>query len=245
MSTLIDDINDKPDLHSSSSEYAKRFIGPVGQWFLSVQGRVFLSLLGEGGKRSLLDVGGGHGQVVGLASGAGFDVTVLGSGNCFSESTRELFEKGGCSFRVGSLLDLPFSDRQFEVVACFRQISHITDWRRLIAELCRVSSSTVIIDYPPLRSFNLFLPGLFFLKKKIERNTRRFTIFSDREVLRVFGENGFKLEKRIAQFFIPMGLHRLINMVGISVFLERVMASIGLVRFFGSPVIVKMVRKDV
>lgn len=245
MSSLIEDINEMPDLHSSSVEYARRFSGPVGEWFLSVQERAFLSLLGNGTGRGLLDVGGGHGQIAGVANRVGFDVTVLGSKNCFSESAQALFNKGGCSFKVGSLLSLPFVDRQFEVVTCFRQIAHMSDWRRLIAELCRVSGGTVIIDYPPLRSFNFFLPLLFFIKKRIEQNTRKFIFFSDRQIFEEFAKNGFEVEGRVAQFFIPMGLHRLMKMPRVSVFLEKIFSKLGLVQLFGSPVILKMNRKKI
>lgn len=234
-----------PDIHSSSVGYADRFSGEIGEWFLTVQEHIFRALVLEGENRSLLDVGGGHVQIAGPACRLGFVVTVLGSAAICGNRLETLLKARRCKFKVGSMLELPFADREFDVVTCFRQMAHISDWRRLIAELCRVSGSTVIIDYPPLRSFNFFLPLLFSVKKRIEQNTRKFIFFSDRQIFEEFAKNGFEVEGRVAQFFIPMGLHRLMKMPRVSVFLEKILSKLGLVQLFGSPVILKMNRKKI
>src|SRR6185503_17765426 len=76
------------DVVTSSDAYARRFAGPVGAWFLDVQARITLELVRPWPRASVLDVGGGHGQLLGPLLDAGHDVTVYGS----AESCRERIE---------------------------------------------------------------------------------------------------------------------------------------------------------
>jgi SAM-dependent methyltransferase len=52
----------------------------------------------------------------------------------------------------GDVHRLEFGDRSFDVVISLRVLMHAADWRRSIAELCRVADQLVIIDYPSLIS---------------------------------------------------------------------------------------------
>ncbi|MDQ2673475.1 MAG: methyltransferase, partial [Chloroflexota bacterium] len=68
------------DVESSSEAYARRFAGPVGQWFLELQARLTLeSLAGLPPGATILDVGGGHAQLAPPLVEAGYRVTVVGS----------------------------------------------------------------------------------------------------------------------------------------------------------------------
>ena len=68
-----------PDIETASDDYARRFSGEVGAYFLDVQARTTLSLLEPWPGARVLDVGGGHGQVAIPLAENGFDVTVTGS----------------------------------------------------------------------------------------------------------------------------------------------------------------------
>ena len=52
--------------------------------------------------------------------------------------------------RVRSVLDLPFPSNPFHVVACFQVLEHLPfkDISRALRELCRVTSSHVILSSP-------------------------------------------------------------------------------------------------
>lgn len=241
---MLDYSLEPPDVHSSSAGYAKRFAGEIGLWFLALQADLFVRFAGEGGGRSLLDVGGGHAQIVGPACQAGFAVTVLGSAECCSELLQPLLQNGSCEFKVGDMLNLPFADREFELVTCFRQLSHLQDWQRLVAELCRVARHAVIIDYPPLRSANILARPLFLLKKMVEGNARKFKVFSDQEICAAFENSGFRLVNRSGQLVLPMVVHRWLRMPKLSALVEAGLVKVGLLDLFGSPVVVKMVRQD-
>ena len=50
-----------PDIETSSDDYARRFAGPAGQFFLKIQEKAFERVLQGRPICSVLDVGGGHG----------------------------------------------------------------------------------------------------------------------------------------------------------------------------------------
>lgn len=232
------------DLDSSTDEYANRFSGPLGTWLLSVQQEGIIRLLGELQDRSVLDLGGGHAQLAAPLSAAGAKVTVIGSQQICAKRLQAWLSSGQGEFVVGDLLKTPFADRQFDFVVSVRMISHCEEWPRLVSELCRVAKVAVLIDYPPIISFNLFYGALFFLKRGLEGNTRTFLIFREKELKAEFAKHGFVPERQYKQFFFPMVLHRMLKTPLISKALEGFCRCIGLTALFGSPTLLKMVRVE-
>jgi len=232
------------DIETSSDEYASRFAGGTGAWMLEVQARIARTLLGQHPAHTVLDVGGGHGQLAVPLCRSGYAVTVLGSAESCRRRVAEVVDSGSCAFTVGNVVALPFADRSFDAVLCFRLLTHCTQWPRLVAELCRVTRGPVIADYPTNQSLNCIAPALFGAKKKIEKNTRTWRLFRHAEVRDAFQTNGFRMQARHGQFFLPMVLHRALKCRKLSVCLERVCRGLGLTRHWGSPVIVEMVREE-
>lgn len=228
------------DVETSSEGYARRFSGPVGAWFLEVQTRATLDLLHPWRAATLLDVGGGHGQVTGPLVEAGHDVTVYGSADVCRERVREWVDRGRARFASGDLLKLPFPDGSFDVALSYRLLSHVTRWKALVGELARVARRAVVVDYPTSRSLNAFSGPFFGLKKGVEGNTRRFAVFREAELLRAFAEAGVRPTARRPQFFFPMALHRAVGVVGVARGLEKTAAALGLTRALGSPVILRL-----
>jgi 2-polyprenyl-3-methyl-5-hydroxy-6-metoxy-1,4-benzoquinol methylase len=230
------------DVHASSDEYAARFGHATGQWMLAVQERKLLRLLDED-ITSVLDVGGGHGQIALPLSRAQRAVTVLGSSPvCATQLTQDI-ERGIISFKCGNLIDLPFDAGSFNLVTSFRLMSHCAAWKTLISEMCRVSNHAVIVDYPVWLSVNVLSPLLFSLKRRIEGNTRTFKLFSNREIVREFKSHGFRLVRIERQFVWPMALHRALASPELSRTFESIARALLLRRLFGSPVIAKFVRE--
>ena len=229
------------DVETSSDGYAKRFEGPVGQWFLQIQERIALSMLRDVPPgATILDVGGGHGQLAVPLCREGFKVTVLGSDESCGMRIAPLVQQGKCRFKVGNVIDLPFPGKSFDVAMSFRLLPHCEQWPRLVAELCRVAVRAVIVDYPAIRGLNAMAPALFSAKKKIEGNTRQWRQFTDREVQAEFQKNGFEVGRRESQFLLPMALHRAMKFKPLSAGLEACFRVIGLTHCFGSPVIANM-----
>ncbi len=229
------------DQHSSSDEYARRFGGDVGNWMLAVQEDALSSMLGPG-VTTVLDVGGGHGQLAMPLITRQKSVTILGSSHVCAARIQPLIDAGSVTFKVGNLIQLPFESKSFDSVVSFRIMSHCTAWRTLIAEMCRVSSGSVVFDYPAWCSVNFLTPLLFSIKKKIEGNTRTYRIFTTRELVDEFRRNGFQPAALRKQFFFPMGIHRAINNVVISKVLEGAAKVLGLTRLFGSPIVISFKR---
>ena len=238
------------DVFTSSKEYASRFAGKIGAWLLSVQEEAILEVLygevAEGQK--MLDLGGAHGQLIEIASRLNLDLTIVASHEDAISNLKERIpeiekDSSECQTTVADLLDLPFADGSFAVVASVRLISHCNDWKKLVAEMCRVSNDLVILDYPPLASSNIFYKLFFPIKKLLEGNTRTYEIFSHAQIEQEFARNGFYLQQRVGQFFWPMVIHRKLNSPRASRLLEKLSQLLGLVRLFGNPVIAAFCRE--
>lgn len=231
--------HEAPDIETSSEEYARRFAGPVGAYFLRVQEELCLELLRPWAGCRVLDVGGGHAQIAIPLTEAGYDVTVLGSSASCNERLSLLARERSLNipFFVGDLLNLPFPAQSFDVVVSLRLISHVTPWKRLLHELMRVARDAVLIDYPSLFSFNLAVPFLFRLKKMVERNTRPFLCFTRQQISGAFRENGFEISETRPEFFIPMALHRALRRPDFTEHSEQLIAKVGATRVFGSPIL--------
>lgn len=232
------------DIETASDDYARRFAGQVGEWMLKVQETIVLGLLRQFGISTVLDVGGGHGQLAVPLCREGFAVTVAGSADSCSRHIAGMIDSGICRFQVANLLQLPYPAKSFDAVVCFRLATHCDRWQILLSELCRVARTAVIIDYPTSQSVNIAASKLFGAKKRLEGNTRIFRLFRHDEIENIFLANGFNIEAREGQFFLPMVLHRCLKSRPLSAWLEDKCKKIGLTRRWGSPVIIKAVRKD-
>jgi len=236
-------LQETADIETSSEDYARRFSGAVGAWFLKVQEEATLQMLKPYPGASVLDVGGGHGQITGPLLENGFEVTVLGSDEVCVQRVKTYLDHPAFRFRTGNVVALPYHDCHFDVVISYRLLPHVTQWERLLSELARVARYAVIVDYPESFSFNLIAPQLFSFKKQLEGNTRPFTCFRRSQLEQVFARAGFQVTDWYPEFFLPMVLHRKLNSVGISTRLENFFRAVGGTRLFGSPVILKAVRQ--
>jgi ubiquinone/menaquinone biosynthesis C-methylase UbiE len=233
------------DIESSSEMYARRFAGPVGQWFVDRQARFTLQCLeGLPAGATVLDVGGGHAQTASPLAEAGYRVTVVGSDPSCGERLRSLTTAGRCRFEVADLLALPYDPASFDAVICYRLLAHSIDWRRLVGELCRVARHRVVVDYPAWRSVNFASHALFKIKNSIERGTTRpFALYGRGEVARAFAQAGFTVTAERPQFFLPMALYRLAKSVPLARTAEGLAQSLALTGLFGSPVIARADRR--
>jgi len=233
--------SEQPDIETASADYARRFSGPVGEWFLRVQEHACLRLLDRRRGGTVLDIGGGHAQIAVPLARAGCSVSVFGSAPACAGRLRQQADAAGVevAFDHGDLFQLPYADRSFDVVVSFRLLPHLQRWRALVAECCRVARHAVIVDYAPVVSANLLAPLLFHLKKGIEKNTRHYLVFFEGAVRKAFQTAGFQVTGRFDQFFVPMVVHRALGRPSWSQAAENAARRVGLTRGFGSPVILR------
>lgn len=225
------------DIETSSAGYAARFAGPVGAWLLKRQERAVRAQLESAGARTVLDVGGGHGQLARPLAQAGFEVTVLGSDASCAERIADLVAAQRCTFVVGNVIALPFPDASFDAVVSVRLLPHCERWPELLRELARVARTVVIVDYPLASGLNALAPWLFAAKQKVEKNTRTWRNFTHAEVADAMAAAGFNTHERRGQFLWPMVLHRTLRAPALSAALEWIPDRLGLTARRGTPVI--------
>jgi len=235
----IEGTREDADVVTSSDAYARRFSGPVGRYFLELQERSTLDLLRPFPGSSVLDVGGGHGQLTGALVDAGHDVTVLGSDPACEKRVSEWTRGARARFVAADLLDPGLPERSFDVVLAYRLLPHVRRWPALVATLSRLARRAVVVDYPTRRSVNAVAELLFGLKQGVEKDTRPFTVFRDAEIERVFAAQGFRPTGRAPQFLFPMALHRALGSASVARGLEKGARTLGLTALLGSPVIAR------
>lgn len=236
------------DVETASDDYASRFAGPPGRWLLEVQTQILREFLGRlGGAKPLkvLDVGGGHGQIAAPLIELGCEVTVVGSTAAALGQIRGLVEAIRCHFITANLAQTGLKERSYDLVTCIRLLTHSTQWQSIVAELCRLSSKAVVIDYPPILSSNFMYPLLFGLKKRLEGNTRSFRLFRHAVIDQEFAKHGFRLVERRGEFFWPMVMHRLLKNPKLSELSEKPFRALGLANFFGSPTMALFMRNSI
>jgi SAM-dependent methyltransferase len=238
----VDTTRETPDIESSTDEYAQRFTGPVGDWLLDKQWDAVYQMLRNCPGRSILEVGGGHAQLLGGLLEHDYNVTVMGSDPCCAHRVKPFIQTGRCSFQTGDLLNLPYPDRSFDTVIALRLMAHVNNWPRFLSELTRVARHSVIVDYPSLVSINRVERLLFGLKKAIEGNTRPYTCYTTKIIGDTSLPLGYAPDGRQRQFFWPMVIHRTLKMPKLSAAMESVSRAVGLTRALGSPVVLKLSR---
>ncbi len=138
---------------------ALRFSGPIGRLLAETQERVIADFLDPLAQRTVLDVGTGTGRAAIALARRGASVTgVDASAEMLGVARRRAQEAGvEVAFAHGDAHGLGVPDRSFDAVVCLRVLMHTPDWRRSLAELCRVARAAVVFDYPALAS--AFLGG--------------------------------------------------------------------------------------
>ena len=192
---------------------------------------------------SVLDVGGGHGQVTGPLVEAGYAVSVLGSDPACEARVREWTSSGRARFLAADLLAPGLPERSFDVVLSLRLLPHVRRFPDLVATLARLAKTAVVVDYPTSRSVNALSGALFGLKRGVEGDTRPFTVFADREIEDAFAAHGFRPSARRPQFALPMALYRALGSAGVARACEGASRALGLTRAFGSPVVLRLERR--
>jgi 2-polyprenyl-3-methyl-5-hydroxy-6-metoxy-1,4-benzoquinol methylase len=230
------------DVETSSDAYARRFAGAIGGFFLERQRDAVLDLLRPFPGASVLEVGGGHGQVTGSLVDAGYALSVLGSDPACEARVRQWTEAGRARFLSADLISPGLADRSYDVVLSLRLLPHVRRLPDLVATLARLARRAVVVDYPTRRSVNAVAGFLFGLKRGVEGDTRSFTVFADRAIESAFAAHGFRLTGRRPQFLFPMALHRALGSAGLARGLEGAGSALGLTRALGSPVLVRLER---
>ncbi|MGH7664216.1 MAG: class I SAM-dependent methyltransferase [Gemmatimonadaceae bacterium] len=232
---------ERPDLETASDGYARRFDTAVGRYLLERQTMVVSRLLAAAGSRrlSILDVGGGHGQIIDTLASRGHDVVVHGTDeHCFRRLAAPAARwPGQITTCVSPLWSIPFEDRAFDLVMGIRLLAHVVRWRELLLEMTRLSSRFLLLDFPIHESLHRMSGAMFGIKRRVERNTRPYFSYRLEDIRIRLDELDFRVLRQQGQFVLPMVAHRFMRAPGLSRNLEGVLCALGLGSRWGSPVL--------
>jgi 2-polyprenyl-3-methyl-5-hydroxy-6-metoxy-1,4-benzoquinol methylase len=218
----------------------RRFGGPIGEIVAGAQARVLTAFVGRMQDRRILDVGTGTGRAALLLARGGAQVTGVDASEQMLGIARQRASAEGVSVRflTGEAHNLDFDDRSVDVAISLRVLMHTPNWRRCVAELCRVADQLVVVDYPSATSFALFESLVRRVTYALGARTEPYRVFGHRAIVDAFTENGFRVQAVHRQFVLPIAFHKAIGSPRFTDRVERVLERAGVRRFFGSPVTV-------
>ena len=238
----------RPDVHYSYSMFSdpdmartfddRRFGGPIGELVARTQARVLANMVGRIQDRRILDVGTGTGRVaLLLAHGAARVTAVDASEEMLAIARRRAADElVKVRFKLGDAHHLDFADRDFDAVVGFRLLMHTPDWKLCLAEMCRVSDRLVIIDYPSAASFALFESMARRVAHAVGLRTEPYRVFTRGAIAAALDQKGYRIRSMHRQFVLPIAFHRAIGSRKFTLWSERVLDRMGLLKPFGSPV---------
>jgi SAM-dependent methyltransferase len=228
------------DPHTAAGFDAWRFSGPIGTLLLEEQERVIESFLGEVAGLSLIDVGTGTGRAALALARRGARVTGMDASIEMLKVAQRRAEEAGLQivFTPGDAHALEFADGSFDMAVCLRVLMHAPDWKRCLAELCRVADRRIVFDYPALFSLAALQAAERRVAHAAGRRVEAYRVLSARAVARELGRNGFRIVAVHRQFVLPIACHKMIGSPRVTRLVERALARIGLLRLAGSPVTV-------
>jgi len=215
-----------------------RFSGPIGRLVAETQEQAIESFLPDVAGKTILDVGTGTGRAALALAARGATVTgVDASAEMLAVARRRAADaKLAVTFVGGDVHGLEFADHVFDAVVCLRVLMHTPDWRRSLAELCRVARDRVVFDYPALASAAALQAAARRAAYALGARTEPYRVVSGRAVSAALRANGFRVAGVHRQFVLPIALHKQVNSAAFTIRLEGALARAGMTRLFGSPV---------
>lgn len=161
--------------------------------------------------KTVLEIGVGNGFVSSYLKQRGFSIV-----------TSDIDKKLNPSV-AASVLDIPFSDETFEIVACYEVLEHLPYkyFRKALAETFRISSSRVLLSLPDANRVYrvcIQIPKLGLFKKLIQIPRFKKVVnyfdgqhyweigkagYSLSTIINVISKVGFKIEKTYRVFENP------------------------------------------
>ena len=221
-----------------------RFSGPIGTLVAENQEAVLLRFLAPVEGLQVLDVGTGTGRAALALARRGARVTGLDASAEMLRVARQHAAADGVEirFEVADAHALPFPDRSFRAAVSLRVIMHTPDWRRCLAELCRVAADRIVFDYPALAS----VAGLHALGRHVGHvlndRVEAYRVFRGRAIGAAVAAQGFRVAAVHRHFVLPIALHKAVGSRRFTERIEAILAAAGLLRLFGSPVTVLATR---
>jgi 2-polyprenyl-3-methyl-5-hydroxy-6-metoxy-1,4-benzoquinol methylase len=222
-----------------------RFSGPIGTLLAETQEKVIAEFLPDVAGRAIIDVGTGTGRGALALARRGAKVTGVDASPQMLDVARQRAGEDGLAieFREGDAHRLVFADRSFDAAVSLRVLMHTPDWRRCLAELCRVARDRVVFDYPAWLSAAALQAAARRVAAAAGSRTEAYRVFRAATVRAELARHGFRVAAEHRQFVMPIAFHKAVGSRGATVAIERALEAVGLLRLLGSPVTVVAVRE--
>jgi len=211
-----------------------RFGGAIGELIRTAQEKAVFSVLPQITGWKVIDVGAGTGRLTIPFLNAGAQVTACDASPTMLQVLREKTTTENLQIVISDAHHLEFRDRSFDCAVGFRVLLHVIDWKKALAELCRVSRDWLIFDLPPHHGFLRFAP-LYHKLKSRSQNLQNYRTFPLEQIRRELQVSGFRIEHIDHGFFLPLALHRFLSSRSFTLSVENFFSRAGLTRKFGSP----------
>jgi SAM-dependent methyltransferase len=219
---------------------ADRFGGAFGSYLERHEVEVFTRLIG--GHDVVLDAGAGTGKLSLPWLREGREVTSVDRSGAMLALTARKAAAQGLRTRLimADVEALCFPNRAFPCTVSSRVLMHVTDWRRAVAELCRVTGRLLVIDFPASGSAAGVDAALKrHLRHRSAANRLPYRTFRPGAVRGELARQGFYVTETHRAFLLPLRWHRWLNRPERSRAAEAIASSFGLTRHFGIHVTVR------
>ncbi len=189
---------------------------------------------------TILDVGTGTGRAALLLARRGARVTGVDASEPMLAVARQraAVERVDAQFQHGDAHALAFADRSFDAAVSLRVLMHTPDWRRCVAELCRVAERFVVIDYPSAVSVAAIESAARRFTHALGAHNEPYRVLLPRAIAGALGASGFRVRSVHRLFVLPIAAHKAIGSVRFTTSIEAAFERIGLTRVVGSPITV-------
>jgi len=215
-----------------------RFGGPIGRYILEREAAWMAEAIQPAPGLRILDVATGSGRAaIGFAAAG---ATVIGL-----DFSREMLRAGrervaaahvNVALGVADAHRLPIATQSVDAAVCLRLLMHVIDWRGCVSELCRVTRSRVVVDFPALGSAAALESAARHVAHRLGRGREPYRVFAERDMVAAFASHGFRLARTRRLFVLPIALHKAVGLLGLTRAVESALSAVGLSRLFGSPV---------
>ncbi len=221
-----------------------RFSGPIGTLLAETQERVLGDFLTGLTGNTVIDVGTGTGRAALALARRGLHVTGVDASPQMLDiaRARARSEQVAIAFQQGDAHALEFPDASFDAAVSLRVLMHTPDWRRCLAELCRVARERVVFDYPAWASAAAFQALWRHVAAACGSRTEAYRVFRSSTVRHLLARHGFQVMTAHRQFVLPIAFHKAVNSRGVTLAIEGAFRQLGLLRLVGSPVTIVAAR---
>jgi SAM-dependent methyltransferase len=216
----------------------RRLSGPIGDLVVSAQARALANFVGRIHERDIVAVGEGSERAAQLfARGGAFVTAVQPTVAMLADARRRAeAEPLKMQFVCAGADALRFPAGAFDVAVGLHLLAHAPEWRRCVAELCRVARRLVIVDYYSAMSASLPVSLARRSLGAVGVHAATYRVFARGTIDEAFDREGFRVRSVQRQFVLPLALHQAIGSRRFTVKSEKFLDRLGLLKHFGTPI---------